>query len=621
MRHISLKYAIVVAFLLVMAMPLWLAWTWPRNQAYLQEMNAVEERHLVIAKSIRTALGRYEADVSKIFNYFFEDINRAQGDGASAAQDLLGAFGFRHICEFQISDGTLLDSAALPGLPCPDYAPADKLQMFMENARTDRVTFSPVAVAPDGQPILFTMRRTDNTVTIAALSTAYFIELGEIIEFGELGHAAIVDHTGHALWHPNPAWLSPPKDMSEISIVQKMMQGGSGKDEFYSPAKQLDMVAGYATLQSTGWGVMVPQPTRELEAHADNIRKETTWILIAALGIATLLALLAAHVLLDPLRTIRSRAEELGTGAGGSLIAPMGLATRLTEFDDLRNSFNDMVLRVRSAQKTEIEARREAQEANRTKSRFLANMSHELRTPLNAIIGFAQITKRRLSEQHNDREREHEYLGYIDQSGKHLLSLIDDLLDLSKIEAGARVLKEEIMSVNEMLRDVHAMMSAAASEKQQQLYKILPDDKEVLVRADPVALRQMMINLATNAVRYTDEGGKISLAANIDEDDRLVLTVTDNGPGIPEEERLAVRRPFTRGKSFERSATPGAGLGLNIVDALSEMHGASLTLTSSQGVGTIARLTFPASRTASNTELVAKRATRNERAAERSDTA
>jgi two-component system cell cycle sensor histidine kinase PleC len=375
--------------------------------------------------------------------------------------------------------------------------------------------------------------------------------------------------------------------------VDNLMKGGSGSGDFLSPAKGKKVYTAYHSIQGPGWGILVNQPAAEIEQAVGNIKDSTLKVLLFALGVAGLLAMLVAHVLLEPITRIRLAAERLGNGNGDALIPATGLSSRLTEINDLRAAFNAMVLRIRKSQRTEIAARKEAQEANRTKSRFLANMSHELRTPLNAIIGFADVCKRRLDGPEHERDRE--YAGYIHDSGHHLLSIINDLLDLSRIEAGARKLDERDVNVSEAIREARAMLGTMAEDKGTTV-ELKGVDDGTLLWADPRAIKQILLNLATNAVRYTQDGGRIVIGCERAETGALTLFVADNGPGIDTEEIEHVRTPFTRGQTHENAAVPGTGLGLSIVEALADMHGARLDLVSEPGKGTRARVVFPPNR-------------------------
>ncbi len=593
-RNIPLKLALVTAFFIVTAIPVWLAWAWPQRVALQLEESAVEERHAVYMKPVTVALQRYYADILGIFQFIAADLERPEQNMSSDMMTkLLETLSFNHVCRFDVVSGALEGSAYLAGKECPAIAPPAKLSMFTGLAVEEQVRFSHVEIHPDGYPVMFAMQRFGDHITIGALKTDYFHKLGETIKFGERGHVAIVDNTGRALWHPKPDWINPPKDMSGMDVVQKMMAGETGNTVFYSDAMEADMVAAFTSVKGPGWGVMVPQPMQEMKDHVSKVRTMTFWVLLVALAIAALLALLAAHMVVEPLRRIRQSAERLGNGFGDALIPPSGAGARLTEINDLRATFNAMVLRVRNAQRTEIEARKEAQEANRIKSRFLANMSHELRTPLNAIIGFAEVTDKRLTGEEHERNRE--YLGYIHESGKHLLSIINDLLDLSRIEAGAHQLEETEIDMVASVREIATMLMPMAKESGITLKMRSPGDYMYLW-ADQRSMKQIVLNLATNAIRYTQHGGEVEIGMKRVTNGAIELFVRDNGPGIDPDEIDKIRKPFTRSKVHENSGVPGTGLGLGIVEALCALHNARFELSSTLGAGTVARVVFPSSR-------------------------
>jgi len=251
-------------------------------------------------------------------------------------------------------------------------------------------------------------------------------------------------------------------------------------------------------------------------------------------------------------------------------------------------------LKAREAELTE--ARIEAETMERAKSDFLANMSHELRTPLNAIIGFSELTHMMLDAEAFQQQRE--YLCHVADSGKHLVSLIDDLLDLSKIEANCHKLEESVFCLPTLLRATHAMLTPLALEKKMNLsLGECPPDLEI--KADERAIKQVILNLGTNALRYTEDGGQISLDAKINASGQVVISVQDNGDGVPEDELVRVQDPFVRSKAQERAASSGVGLGLSIVKGLADLHDAQFLLNSVLGEGTLAELILPAERTVS----------------------
>ncbi|MGQ0677379.1 MAG: PAS domain-containing sensor histidine kinase [Rhodospirillales bacterium] len=252
------------------------------------------------------------------------------------------------------------------------------------------------------------------------------------------------------------------------------------------------------------------------------------------------------------------------------------------------------VTQLKRAEETLRNAAEEAETANQAKSEFLANMSHELRTPLNAIIGFAEIIgNQMLGPIGNAR-----YSGYAQDilaSGAHLLEVINQVLDMSKIEAGRFDLREEEMDVGDVLGGAARMMENMAAESGLTLILRVPDPSPGLL-ADRRALRQIALNLLGNAIKFTPRGGRVELEARREANGDLSVAVSDTGVGIAEwdiETALAplgqIVHPMTRNRA-------GTGLGLPIVKALVELHGGSLTLTSAVGAGTTATARFPARR-------------------------
>ncbi len=232
------------------------------------------------------------------------------------------------------------------------------------------------------------------------------------------------------------------------------------------------------------------------------------------------------------------------------------------------------------------------EEVSLSKSRFLAHMSHELRTPLNAIIGFSDVMKTQMFGELSPR-----YLDYsekIHASGAHLHDLINDVLDLSRVESGKHEIFEESVEPAEILDTCVAMMGARARAARVDLIVSVPDDLPAL-RADPRAMRQVLLNLLSNAIKYSAAGGTVvsSLARDAD---GLALTVTDNGCGISETALGKVFDPFQRGDSMVARKIEGSGLGLAISRKLMELHGGTLSLASEPGIGTAATARFPADR-------------------------
>jgi PAS domain S-box-containing protein len=249
----------------------------------------------------------------------------------------------------------------------------------------------------------------------------------------------------------------------------------------------------------------------------------------------------------------------------------------------------DITLR-KSRERDLIIAREAAESANLSKSHFLASMSHELRTPLNAILGFAEVIRDRHFGENAD-DKYVEYADGIHMSGKHLLSLIDDILDISKIEyGGSPALKTEPVDLGALARDAVEMMRGIAANKNLDV-QIKTPTTPVTVAADARALRQVALNLLANAVKFTPPRGKVE--AIVESEGGGKFTVRDNGIGIAREDLAHVFEPFHRGNSHVARDHPGTGLGLAITRKLVELHGGEIELESDLGQGTSVVVRLP----------------------------
>ncbi|HEX8416703.1 MAG TPA: HAMP domain-containing sensor histidine kinase [Methylobacterium sp.] len=240
------------------------------------------------------------------------------------------------------------------------------------------------------------------------------------------------------------------------------------------------------------------------------------------------------------------------------------------------------------------EARRRAEEANLAKSRFLATMSHELRTPLNAILGFSEVMKNEVFGPHAAPSYG-EYANDIHESGLHLLNLINEILDLSRIEAGRYELAEEAVQLAHAVDECRHMVGLRARSKGQTFSELI-DETLPRLWADERALRQIVLNLLSNAVKFTPPGGEITIKVGWTSSGGQYVAVKDSGPGIPEDEIGTVMSSFGRGSLAIKTAEQGSGLGLPIVKGLVDLHGGHFQLVSKPREGTEVIVTFPASR-------------------------
>src|SRR5260221_4644267 len=240
------------------------------------------------------------------------------------------------------------------------------------------------------------------------------------------------------------------------------------------------------------------------------------------------------------------------------------------------------------------EARRRAEAANIAKSRFLAQMSHELRTPLNAILGFSEVMKTEVFGEHSVAAYK-EYSSDIHNSGVHLLGLINEILDLSRIEAGRYELNEESVSLVAIVEDCHHLLKLRASNRGIIIHEVFEPELPRLW-ADERAIRQICLNLLSNAIKVTPPAGEIWLKVGWTASGGQYISVKDTGAGIPEEEIPIVLASFGQGSNSIKSAEQGAGLGLPIAKSLVDLHGGTFNLKSKLRIGTEVIVTFPPER-------------------------
>lgn len=264
---------------------------------------------------------------------------------------------------------------------------------------------------------------------------------------------------------------------------------------------------------------------------------------------------------------------------------------RVDEMLAVRFANEDLTDALRQARDDALRKRFEAEAANASKTIFLANMSHELRTPLNAILGFSDI----IAEQSFGPaiERYREYARDIHSSGAHLLSLINDLLDVAKIEAGKMEIDPQPLDPIPLLETVKRLMESRASAKDQSLEFNIASELPPLV-ADARAFKQIVLNLVTNAVKFTPAKGRIVVSCGTATGGGFVISVEDNGPGIAKEKLARIFKPFSQVDNRYDSNGGGTGLGLALVQGLAQLHGGFASIDSEIDAGTKVTVYFPA---------------------------
>jgi len=455
------------------------------------------------------------------------------------------------------------------------------------------------------------------SVLIAELDTLTLEVLRKNIKFGIGGHSAFVDHNGRAIAHPNPDWAAEAKDLSHINVVQFMMSGKTGVTEFYSPFVKENMVVGYTSVPELGWGIMVPQPKSEVEKQVNDILyTQLKWGIIG-IAIAILLGYFLNRWITYPINRLVNGTNELLTSEFKndipmlSIYAPkeiQKLANALSTLQEATNKSHDEInsfnaslqekvesatQQIRSANKQLEIVAYEAEQASRAKSSFLANMSHELRTPMNAIIGYSEI----LEEDARDCDALmlipdiHKIL----HAGKHLLTLISDILDLSKIEAGKMEMFLETFDLQDLIDDIHMTLEPLAEKNSNEFEIVIQDDLGEM-HSDITKVKQILYNLLSNAFKFT-HNGKVSLIvsrATYSEKDMYKFIVSDTGIGMTDEQMQTLFHEFSQADTSTTRKYGGTGLGLAISRFFSHMLLGDIDVSSKTGEGSKFTLMLPA---------------------------
>jgi signal transduction histidine kinase len=330
---------------------------------------------------------------------------------------------------------------------------------------------------------------------------------------------------------------------------------------------------------------------RDLDDALRDILLITIAVLVSAILLAWLLAYLFGRHISKPIEHLVGTMERVSEDHDFSRRAHR---TTDDETGALIDGFNEMIEKIESYNAEVAWARDRAEEANRSKTRFLATMSHELRTPLNAIMGFSEVIRDQLLGDQATTYRK--YAGDIHDSAGFLLDLINDLLDMSRLDSDAYALDESEVRAEDLIRNCARMLHVRAQAKDLRL-ELSFGRGITLLRADDRALRQVILNLVGNAIKFTPEGGRIEVRGEIVEPSGdYIVQVIDDGPGIATEDIDRVLEPFEQVRSHLSREHGGSGLGLAISRSIVRLHGGELKLFSTVGEGTMAQFNMPAAR-------------------------
>ena len=491
-------------------------------------------------------------------------------------------------------------------------------------AQAGQTYFGPVYVDAQSEPRM-TIAIADGDdlpgVTVAEVGLRDVWDAVAQVRVGSSGYAYVVDRDGRLIAHPDSGLVLQNTDLSTSLAVQtarggpvegRQTRGDSGVVDPLGegvivvsqhegqrfpgePGRSSEHLVAYETITPPGWAIFVDQPLEEAFGSVRAAIVRTVLLLLLGLVLAVLASLYFVRKMVTPIQALQAGAARIGAGALDQRIEVRTgdeLESLAEQFNamaaQLRESYADLEQKVEDRTREVAEKSRELELASQHKSEFLANMSHELRTPLNAILGFSEVLLERMFGDLN--ERQEEYLRDVLTSGQHLLALINDILDLSKVEAGRMDLELDEFSLRDALEHGLTMLRERASNHAIAL-DLTVDPGVDLIEADERKVKQVVFNLLSNAVKFTPDGGQIVVSARADGDD-VLITVRDSGVGISPEDQALLFEEFRQVGEGTRQVE-GTGLGLALSKRFVELHGGQIKVESEVGVGSAFTVTLP----------------------------
>ena len=444
-------------------------------------------------------------------------------------------------------------------------------------------------------------------VVVADVDVSAVRQVVERARVGSTGYAYAVDSGGVLVTHPNINLVLRRTSFADLPQVRAALQAprdstrdtvAVGHDE-----KGTKVLSAFRVVQPLGWRVFVEEPTSEAYAPLRSAIWRTALLLVVFLALAIATGVLLARRLVRPITSMQAAAARIGSGAFDQRIeVPSNdeLGALAEEFnvmaERLQESYAGLELKVEERTR-ELETAlrelddksRELEDASKHKSEFLANMSHELRTPLNAIVGFSQVLREEMFGDVNEKQAE--YLDDILSSGNHLLSLINDILDLAKVEAGQIELEVTSFSLREALERGVVTIRERATEDGVRV-ELQTSTGIDAVEGDERRVRQVIFNLLSNAVKFTPSGGTVDVNA-YRVDGEVRVAVRDTGPGLAPEDHQRIFEEFQQSETGVHQRE-GTGLGLALSKQLVELHGGRIWVDSELGKGSTFVFTLPA---------------------------
>ena len=455
-----------------------------------------------------------------------------------------------------------------------------------------------------GQPTLTLSLPLSQGMLVGYVNLSLLNSITDRIKINSQGYAVISDQEGTIIAHPNRAYVRERVNLKNLDLASQGFEGEEGSFRYNFMGE--DTLSCIAIVSKTHWMVAVIQPVAQAFAEVGRVRTIIWAGTLAAFVLAVVIALSALRKTLNPLLQLSENTKRIAGGDYNFDLPPV----RYREIDNLQSSFKAMIAAVKDREEAlreahgQLEQRVEertaqlkkakeaAEAANRAKSTFLANMSHELRTPLNAVLGFSQVMK--IDPDATTTQRKN--LDIITRSGEHLLNLINNVLDIAKIESGRVELEESHLDLYQLLKEMKFMMLVRAHEKGLDFTLEQSPALPRYIVADVGKLRQVLLNLIGNAIKYTTSGTVI-LRAMAEEKEYsgsipIRFEVEDTGPGIRPQDRERIFSPFVQLR--DRPPTEaGTGLGLAICKQYVELMGGTIGVAGEPETGSVFHFEVP----------------------------
>ena len=343
---IRMHHLLFIVFTVIAAVPIAVLAVWENRSSYKIELELVRERHLLVARNLTSTMSRYVRDVKAAFTVVFD--SKAINTPIPGLADLLTSLNFIHVC-IVAPDGTVenwLHDLTPPSGTSIETKLFGELKALAVSGK-GLPELSNLQHSASGRPVFYLVKELrGQRLGLGILSTDYLVSLQQAIAFGDHGHAVITDARGQVIAHPLKDWVAASRDISGVSVVAAMIQGQTGVGQFYSPAFNGDMIAGFAIVPETGWGVMVPQPLAELRRRAGQVASMAIVIAGVTFVALAIFSWLIAYYLTRPLRQVAQTAEAVLAG-GENVTAPNFLDQVPLEVRQLGLAFNKMLANLR----------------------------------------------------------------------------------------------------------------------------------------------------------------------------------------------------------------------------------------------------------------------------------